>query len=305
MGEQYPALPYSDNMWEDSKNGILTVECNSWEEFNERIGEYKNYKYFWRGQSCEKSLLPTIFRGHNPGDNSIKEHLNHFIKDMPGAGALEGFLKERTSEFDRALTKYREITLQGNDDKDLTEKNFIDDIYWAIGQHHGLKTPFLDWTGDPYKALFFAFCERKETNDKRVVFGLAEKSRRLVAKGKQTRRYIEFLDNLDFVKIALCSSKFPTDVKERIGQMFSRIQEQNGLFTRTLSQKDIGEYAKQLYNKFKNSSGEEKVFLIKILIPNSVRKDLLEKLEEMGITYKTMYPDLQGAALHCNLKLYP
>jgi hypothetical protein len=169
-----------------------------------------------------------------------------------------------------------------------------------------LKTPFLDWTGDPYKALFFAFCERKETNDKRVVFGLAEESRRLVAKskGKQTRRYIEFLDNLDFVKIALGSSKIPTDVKKRIGQLFSRIQEQNGLFTRTLSKKDIEEYAKQLYNKFKNRSGKEKIFLIKILIPDGVRNDLLKNLEGKDITYKRMFPDLQGAAFHCNLRLY-
>ena len=85
--------------------------------------------------------------------------------------------------------------------------------------------------------------------------------------------------------------------------MFSRIQAQNGLFTRTLFNEDIGEYAKKLYNKFKESRGEEIIFLIKILIPEGVREDFLEKLEGKDITYKTMYPDLQGAALHCNLKL--
>lgn len=309
MSEKYPALRYKDNMLEDCKNGVWTVECDSWNEFENKIEEYKiKYKYFWRGQSCERPLLPTIYRGHNtPDDKSIEEHLNRFRKNMPGVDDLEEFLErsknEGTPEFDRALTKYRKMTLQENDDKDLTEKNFIDDIYWAIGQHHGLKTPLLDWTGDPYKALFFAFCKRKETDDQRVVFGLAEKSRRLVAKGKQTKRYIEFLDNLDFVENVLCSSGSPIDFKEKIGQMFSRIQAQKGLFTRTLYKEDIGKYAKQLYNKFKNSREEEIIFLIKILIPDGVREDFLEKLEGKGITYKTMYPDLQGAALHCNLKL--
>ena len=73
MDEKYPALRYSDNMWEDRKNGVWTVECDSWKEFENKIKEYKEYKYFWRGQSCEKPLLPTIYRGHNPDDKSIRE----------------------------------------------------------------------------------------------------------------------------------------------------------------------------------------------------------------------------------------
>ena len=81
---------------------------------------------------------------------------------------------------------------------------------------------------DPYKALFFAFCERKEKDDKRVVFGLAEKSRLLLDKKQPTKRYIEFLANLGFVQTVLDSSDSPTDIKERIGQMFGRIKAQDG-----------------------------------------------------------------------------
>ena len=117
MGEKYPALRYSGNMGGDFEYGVWTIECDSWKEFEDRIEEYKNYKYIWRGQSCKKSLLPTIYRGHNPDDKSIEEHLSQFKKDMPEAGALEGFLKERTLEFDQALTEYRKMTLQENDDK--------------------------------------------------------------------------------------------------------------------------------------------------------------------------------------------
>jgi len=311
MGEKYPALRYTDNMWEDCKNGTWTVECGSWQEFENRIQEYRQYAYLWRGQSSLKPLLPTIYRGQKtPDDEKIEQHLNQFKNDMPGADALKQFLdqkqKQRTKAFKKALSEYYKMIHPKKDVNDPEEKyvkDFFNDIYWAIGQHHGLKTPLFDWTKDPYKALFFAFCERKEKDDKRVVFGLAEKSRRLLDKRQQTKRYIEFLANLGFVETLLGSSDSPIEVKEKISQMFGRINAQEGLFTRTLYNNDIEEYIKKCYRKFKRSGKGEIIFLIKILISDGVREDFLEKLEGMGITYKTMYPDLQGAALHCNLKL--
>lgn len=314
MGEKYPALRYSDDVEGIFKNGVWNIECDSWIGFEDRIEQFKGlkYKYVWRGQSCEKTLKPSIYRDSTPNYTIIRQHLYQFRKDMPRGDALEQFLerakKERTPEFEEALSKYYNMIhpkSDDNDPKENYEKDFIDDIYWAIGQHHGLKTPFFDWTKDPYKALFFAFCERKEKDDKRVVLGLAEKSRRLLAKRQQTKRYIEFLANLGFVETVLCSSDSPTDVNERIGQMFARIKAQEGLFTRTLYNEDIEEYIKKYYSKFKKRPMEKIVFLIKILIPDGVREDFLEKLEGKKITYKTMYPDLQGAALHCNLKLKP
>ncbi len=311
MGEKYPALRYSDDMGGIFKNGVWKIECDSLRGFEDRIEQFKGpkYKYVWRGQSCEKPLLPTIYRGRNtPDDKNIEQHLSQFRKDMPGAGSLDQQQNQRTKAFEEALSKYYNMIhpkSDDNDPKENYEKDFIDDIYWAIGQHHGLKTPFLDWTRDPYKALFFAFCKRKVKDDKRVVFGLAEKSRLLLEKSQQTKRYIEFLSSLGFVETFLGSSDSPTDVKERIGQMFGRINAQEGLFTRTLYNEDIEEHIKKCYSVYKKRRNEEIVFLIRILTPDGVREDFMEKLEGKEITYKTMYPDLQGAVLHCNLKLYP
>ena len=164
MGEEKPVLRYTDNMWEDCKNGVWTVECGCWQEFENRIQEYKQYAYVWRGQSSVKPLLPTIYRGQKtPDDKKIEQHLNRF-RNMPAVDALRQFLedsrKNRLKAFTDALSEYRNMTSPGADPnglKENSEKNFIDDIYWAIGQHHGLTTPLLDWTRDPYKALFIAF----------------------------------------------------------------------------------------------------------------------------------------------------
>ena len=147
----------------------------------------------WRGQSSEKPLLPSIYRGLNtPDDKNIEQHLNQFKKDMPWADALKQFLdkaqKQRSQTFEKALSEYKKMIhpkAVTNDPKENYINYFIDDIYWAIGQHHGLKTPLLDWTKDPYKAVFFALGERKEKDDKRIVFGLAEKSRLLLEKNQQ------------------------------------------------------------------------------------------------------------------------
>jgi len=313
MGEKYPGLLYSDDMGGIFKNGVWDIEYDSWRGFEDRIEQFREpkYKYLWRGQSCEKPLLPTIYRCHHtPDDKKIKQHLNQFKKDMPGADALKQFLdqaqRQSTNEFKNALSEYYTIIHPKDDVNDPKENYinyFIDDIYWAIGQHHGLKTPLLDWTKNHYKALFFALCERKEKDNKRIVFGLAEKSRLLLEKSKQTKRYIEFLANLGFVETLLGSYNSPIDIKERIGQMFGRIKAQEGLFTRTLYNKDIEEHIKKCYSVYKKRRNEEIIFLIKILISDGVREDFIEKLEGMGITYKTMFPDLRGTVLHCNLKL--
>jgi hypothetical protein len=89
--------------------------------------------------------------------------------------------------------------------------------------------------------------------------------------------------------------------------MFDRINRQDGIFTKSLKIEDVEECARRCYRKFIERDPNEKiVFLIKILIPNGVRKDILQKLEEeKDITYKTMFPDLFGTVSYWNLKLEP
>jgi hypothetical protein len=309
IGKKYPALRYKDEMGE---KGVWNIECGSWREFEDRIEEFKRpvYKYIWRGQSCEKTLKPSIFRDSTPNDKTIRQHLYQFRKDMPWADDLEQFLewvkRERSTEFEKSLSEYYNMMYpkaDDNDPKENYEEDFIDDIYWAIGQHHGLKTPLLDWTMNPYKALFFALCTWKKEDTRRVVFGLAEKTRLLLKKKQPTKRYIALLTNLNFAQRILDSPGSPSALKDIIRPMFGRIKAQDGIFSKSLQIEPVEKHIQRCYNYYERHRNQKIVFLIKIIIPNSVRNDFLQELEGKAITYKTMYPDLLGTVSYCNLKL--
>jgi len=310
--ERYPAVSYSPDMGPEFCNGVWTVDCNSWTQFEERMEKFKKYKYLWRGQSCDDPLRPNIYRDSAPDERTIEEHLSRFRKVAQWGDALEQFLEQAkgTPEYEGALSTYYEMVcpkrVDHHDPKEI-EEHFIHDIFWAIGQHYGLRTPLLDWTQDPYRALFFAFCSRKEGTGKRVVFGLAEKSRRLLEIGQRpAKRYLELLIDLAFVPKILDSSGSPPVGKEIIRPMFCRIEAQKGIFTRSRARDDVEKVARRCYPNFQKEG--DIVFLVKLLLPNGVRHDFLRELERRGITYKTMFPDvygpdLSGTVSYCNVKL--
>ena len=92
-------------------------------------------------------------------------------------------------------------------------------------------------------------------------------------------------------------------VKEIISPMFDRINAQNGIFSKSLLIENVEKHIRRCYSYYEKHRDQKIVFLIRILISNGARKDLLQKLEAKKITYKTMYPDLVGMVLYCNLWL--
>jgi len=310
MTEKYPALKYKNYSLE--KDGTLTVKLNSWQNYRDEVEKFKKYAYIWRGQRCDWPLIPLFYREYDDKNGKLQHLLNDFKKSVPDETGLDSFFQmmRRTKKFEKIFNEYYEIIKPSNDkdknvNKDKYKEDFIADIYWAIGQHYGLKTPLLDWTEDPFWAAFFAFRKQDPSNNNtyRYVLGLNKKTGRLlhIQEEDKKERYIEFLPGLGSIQEIL---EEEDSKHEKFKMMFERIKNQKGLFTRTLKKECIERHVSRCYKKFKEKDGDEFILLIKIAILKDNRKDFLEYLEkEKEINYKKMYPDLQGAALHCNLKL--
>jgi hypothetical protein len=145
-------------------NGRADIQLETWEEFSTFVGENANLKgYIFRGQPRSAFPLAPTF---------LREFRSRYRGASPDSGGLN-----------RQERRFR-LAVRGR--IHLSDREFASSFeLWAIGQHHGLATPLLDWTASPFVAAFFAYAERRS-----VTFGedLNEAGLKLqVEKFKQTR----------------------------------------------------------------------------------------------------------------------
>jgi len=251
-------------------DGVLEIHAKSWRGFVDYIqDELSNYRaYIYRGQrEPDWKLTPSIHR-------------------------IEGI---KTLKVD-TLRSFKQAS-RGRRGSSPAKLN--DDEWWAIGQHHGLKTPLLDWTESPFVAAFFAFASGRPDKDlpkSRMVYAIAyqqikKKCEEIKKSGSNPTLGpgTTILGGLDAI-----------DIISPLVDDNARLVSQGGLFTKSLGlTHDIETWVRRYFK------GNDGAMMIKIAIIENLgdRNHFLRFLNRMNINYLTLFPDLDGAARHCNMQL--
>jgi|KBSSwiStaDraftv2_1062776.scaffolds.fasta_scaffold78793_2 hypothetical protein len=184
-----------------------------------------------------------------------------------------------------------------NDFKDLAYgspglhgRDFSESDWWAIGRHYGLMTPLLDWTRSPYVAAFFAFTGFAEIISPGLASGtfdpkpfIIESARHVAVWALKVGPYLQAAPSLEILNPHV--------------DLGHRQRAQRGLFSR------LDHDSHLTIEDYLESVSLSETPLRKYLIPTEDTAMALSELRLMNITFATMFPDLNGAALQANFEI--
>lgn len=316
MKLEAPPSNWNSGPWKEiSRNdGIRLVEIETFEDFSKFVnlgfGGFDS-EHIWRGQRDSSwEVCSTLSRTN-------KEPLSHL------------------SNFSNAISRFSNVEFDLSSENPRAEKERLK--LWSLGQHYGLHTPLIDWTIYPYAALFFAFVDsHPSTTGHRAIYSLSWHEiqsvnfhivqtdemlplKETLKSPPYPKEFKEFLFKKfgfwsEEGKKMLENSAIPDHIKDRIiewhhenvkkkrlrisrglGLENQRIHCQGGLHLYNSEDISIEEWLR------KNLKHISHPVLTKILMPESERKETLRSLNKMNVNFLTLFPDIEGAAKHCNL----
>lgn len=284
------ALPLWPEFTEGDKDvdGLIpSCRVESWEDFIAAM----------RDPQHNRASSEWIYRGQRGGDWPLASTLGRkFNGGSIPSDKRDGLL----AQFELAMRG------RGYDLSTFTGEN-ADIEKWAIGQHHDLLTPLLDWTRSPFIALFFAFrgADNEAENPSRAVYCVNMSAIRNAWEGE--RLFFDPMghNNSRLVNQAGLFTMIPDNDDNFASYIINKLQEEGVVSAEpvtnaaTVANPDTGE-AEVEYSITDNLSDQLKRYIQKIHIPNTARLDCLATLRKMNIHNGTLFPDAQGASLYCN-----
>lgn len=237
-------------------------ECAGWVDFLELISHLNQLIL-----NTVFGATRTVYRGQSSTDWPLQSLWERKFHRIQRAGLGEVYSVQRNEADERYQSVLRghltSFKTRATHVRPLL-KDMHDDQWWALGRHHGLWTPLLDWTFDPHVAAYFAFAGRHGSDTETPIavwaFPLADHLR-------------------DESYLAWGEWAHPT---------FSRRQHaQKGLFTRLSSPifADLENYLKNADHRFTSSPYP---LLAKIEVASSATEGALADLATKGVDDRTL-----------------
>lgn len=251
---------------ESDGEGILVVTLSSWIFFTDYITEVINDNSGY------------VYRGQRSNGWQLESTIDRTLNGIP--------INEREKIIDLHLEafKYAARSRRGPNPALLNDENDL----WALGQHHGLLTPLLDFTESPFVALYFAF----ENED-----SVSSKFRSVWVVPWITAEEISWDIMADMEDDEIGRGSICEVVKPETHDN-PRLISQRGLFLRGPDGQCIDDWFRE-HNK-ENTTG---YVVRRIDIPSEGRTDCLRTLNLMNINHLSLFPDLLGASIYANMQL--
>lgn len=246
-----------------------------------RLESWRDVTLLLESDFFNRPGVQLVFRGHRRHDWGLMPTLGRVTTNGIVSEALA------TAQLDR----FKRAVRGRLNDTGLVDE---DDELWAVGQHHGLMSPLLDWTYSPYVALFFAFHKEDVKDEKDNPY-----------------RALYVLD-----KSFIAANEGETGIRvfEPRKDQHGRLVNQAGLFTfspfdATLENKlanvltdDEGFTDEQLKAASEDEQPEILArYICKIYIRNEERDACVRHLRRMNVHHASLFPDLIGASEYCNI----
>ncbi|WP_081955328.1 FRG domain-containing protein [Pseudomonas lutea] len=216
-----------------------------------------------------------VYRGHADSSWKLEPTLDRIIKTPTSS--------KRASHLERF--KFETRGRRGSSPVKMEDDN----DWWALGQHHGLATPLLDWTESPFVALFFAASAASE---------LSSGGYSVYAIHQTSIKKINERVNNEVGSPLVNGRRQTVKVVRPLSDENKRLVSQRGLFTRGPNNVNLEDWVRK--NTDKTS---KELCIIKVTIPNLDSKECLRYLNRMNISHSTLFPDLPGASDFCNMHL--